>query len=81
MREIVVRIQRLIGQGIQGFSMRPRTRLVGTPRNIRGISRTGDRAAMVTDRVTVQLSAAMSHALLPTPTTSTSFATKGDGTR
>jgi hypothetical protein len=48
---------------------------------MRGIKRTGDRAAMVTDRVTVQMSAAMSQALLPTPTTSTSLPANGAGTR
>ncbi len=78
---MVSRINRRIGQGIQGFSNLPSTRAVGTPRNMRGISSTEERAAMVVDAAMVQMSDAMSQALLPAPTSSTCFDLKGSGTR
>jgi hypothetical protein len=80
MRVIISRMRRQIGQGIHGFSSLPSTRGVGTPKNMRGISNTGERAAMVAEAVTVQMSDAMSHALLPAPTTSTCLPLKGSGT-
>ena len=81
MRAINSRMRRRIAQGIQGFSIFPSTREVGTPRNMRGINSTGERAAIVVDFVTVQMSEAMSQALLPAPTTSTSLPLNGSGTR
>ena len=75
------RIVRRSGQGIQGFSMRVSTRAVGTPNIMRGITSTGERAEITVAWVTTQMSAAMSTALLPMPTTSTFLPRNGSGTR
>ena len=72
---------RRMGQGIQGFSSRPNTREVGTPNSMRGIIKTGERAERVVDFVTTQMSAAMSTALLPMPTTSTRLPRNASGMR
>ena len=81
MRTSSSRTVRRTGHGSQGFSIRASTREVGTPNSMRGITSTGERATMVVDVATVQMSAAMSTALLPMPTTSTRLPRNGSGTR
>ena len=53
---------------------------IGTPNNMRGITNTGERAEIVVDLVTTQMSDAMSTALLPIPTTNTRLSRNGSGT-